>query len=116
MTALGFRLDTRTLCFKNTSVVPIAIDWHTFVVKPTTETLPFNVILDVSIPFTDKLASRLKARRYKTDSETHMENHIELQTRSETLTESSSGNDTLVLMSKESSRISSSNSDNTLYG
>ncbi|XP_017760866.1 PREDICTED: uncharacterized protein LOC108551276 [Eufriesea mexicana] len=73
--AVGTRLHRRKVLLTNTSVVPIVIDWHTFLVTPAVETKPFNVAFDLCTPFTDKLASRLKASKQKNESELHLEEH-----------------------------------------
>ncbi|XP_076248658.1 uncharacterized protein LOC143188336 [Calliopsis andreniformis] len=78
----GTRLQTRKISVKNTSVIPIAIDWHTFIIKSRIESIPFNVIFDVYTPFTDKLASKLKGKRQKSDSEVHLEKHAKSQVKS----------------------------------
>ncbi|KOC63253.1 Deleted in lung and esophageal cancer protein 1 [Habropoda laboriosa] len=77
--AAGVRLEDRKIVLKNTSVVPIVIDWHTFLVKPPTETKPFNVAFDLCTPFTNKLASKLRASKQKSDSEMHLEEHKNVQ-------------------------------------
>lgn len=73
--ATGRRLHQRKVFVTNTSVVPIIIDWHTFLVKPVIETKPFNVVFNLCTPFTNKLASRLRSSKQKSNSELHLEEH-----------------------------------------
>ncbi|XP_076170822.1 LOW QUALITY PROTEIN: uncharacterized protein LOC143148405 [Ptiloglossa arizonensis] len=73
--AAGARLHKRKVSIKNTSVVPIAVDWHTFLVTPKTETMPFNIVVDLCTPFTDKLARELRTRNWKSRSDAHLEKH-----------------------------------------
>lgn len=75
MVAVGSRLHERKISLTNTSVVPIIIDWHTFVVKPVLESMPFNVAFSFHTPFTDELASKLRNDKRKTNSEIHLEKH-----------------------------------------
>ncbi|XP_076759927.1 uncharacterized protein LOC143428732 [Xylocopa sonorina] len=72
---IGVHLQDRKILLKNTSIVPIAIDWYSFLVKPLIETMPFNVLFNLFTPFTDKLASELRASMQKNDSEVHLEEH-----------------------------------------
>ncbi|XP_048263487.1 uncharacterized protein LOC105665882 [Bombus terrestris] len=75
MVAVGSRLHERKISLTNTSVVPIIIDWHTFVVKPVLESMPFNIAFSFHTPFTDELASKLRNNKQKTNSEIHLEKH-----------------------------------------
>lgn len=70
------RLNDRKILLTNTSVVPIAINWHTFLIKPIIKKMPFNVVFTIQTPFTDKLASQLRLNNKKTESEIHLEEHI----------------------------------------
>ncbi|XP_043248092.1 uncharacterized protein LOC122394952 [Colletes gigas] len=81
--ATGIRLQPRKISVKNTSVVPIAVDWHSFLVVPKTETMPFNVLFDLCAPFTDKMAGQLIASEWKSKSETCMEEHATNSVKSE---------------------------------
>ncbi|XP_026673142.1 uncharacterized protein LOC108629456 isoform X2 [Ceratina calcarata] len=72
--SVGIRLPDRQIQIKNTSVIPIVIDWHTFIVKPVIQEMPFNIAFNVLTPFTDKLSMKLRTQS-KTDSEVHMEKH-----------------------------------------
>ncbi|KZC04785.1 Deleted in lung and esophageal cancer protein 1 [Dufourea novaeangliae] len=82
---IGNRLMSRKIYLKNTSVVPVAIDWHVFLIQPTrTQTLPFNVILDVCTPFTDALSKELRDSKHRSKSETHTEKHITVERKSKT--------------------------------
>ncbi|XP_031772308.1 uncharacterized protein LOC100865195 [Apis florea] len=74
--AIGMRLNDRKILLTNTSVVPIAINWHTFLIKPIIKKMPFNVVFTIQTPFTDKLASQLRLNNKKTESEIHLEEHI----------------------------------------
>lgn len=69
----GIRLQERKIILRNTSVVPIAIDWHSFLITPVTESMPFNVIFNICTLFTDQLASELRASKSKSASEIHIE-------------------------------------------
>ncbi|CAL7935610.1 unnamed protein product [Xylocopa violacea] len=73
--SIGAHLQDRKILLKNTSVVPIVITWYSFLVKPIIETMPFNVLFNLFTPFTDKLASELRAHMQKSDSELHLEEH-----------------------------------------
>ncbi|XP_050492198.1 uncharacterized protein LOC126874321 isoform X1 [Bombus huntii] len=75
MVAVGSRLHGRKISLTNTSAIPIIIDWHTFVVKPVLESMPFNVAFSFHTPFTDELASKLRNNKQKTNSEIHLEKH-----------------------------------------
>nr|XP_031840591.1 uncharacterized protein LOC116430493 isoform X1 [Nomia melanderi] len=71
--AAGSRLTSRKVLLKNTSVLPIAINWHVFLVEPTTtERIPFNVAYDVCTPFTDELSKELKNNRSQRKRESQM--------------------------------------------
>lgn len=72
-------MEDRHILLKNTSVVPVAIDWHTFLVEPAIETLPFNVIINLFTPLTDELAGKLRSCKQKSDSEMHLEKHANAQ-------------------------------------
>lgn len=76
MVSTGIHLQERKILLTNTSVVPIIIDWHTFIVKPVLESMPFNVAFNFHTPFTDELASKLRTNQQKTDSEIHLEKHF----------------------------------------
>ncbi|CAK9804200.1 Deleted in lung and esophageal cancer protein 1 [Anthophora plagiata] len=78
---LGVRLEDRKIVLKNTSIVPIVIDWHTFIVKPSVETMPFNVAFDICTPFTNKLATEMRASKQKSDSEMHLEKHKNIESK-----------------------------------
>ncbi|XP_076623256.1 uncharacterized protein LOC143342856 [Colletes latitarsis] len=81
--ATGIRLQPRKILVKNTSVVPIAVDWHSFLVMPKTETMPFNVVFDLYTPFTNKLARQLVASKWKSKNETCIEEHVTNSVKSE---------------------------------
>lgn len=76
MVSLGIHLQERKILLTNTSVVPIIVDWHTFIVKPVLESMPFNVAFNFHTPFTDELASKLRTNKQKADSEIHLEEHF----------------------------------------
>ncbi|KAK9306857.1 hypothetical protein QLX08_002727 [Tetragonisca angustula] len=76
MISTGIHLQERKILLTNTSVVPIIIDWHTFIVKPVLESMPFNVAFNFRTPFTDELASKLRTNQQKADSEIHLEEHF----------------------------------------
>lgn len=76
MVSTGIHLQERKISLTNTSVVPIIIDWHTFIVKPVLESMPFNVAFNFHTPFTDELASKLRTNQQKADSEIHLEEHF----------------------------------------
>ncbi|XP_026300779.1 uncharacterized protein LOC100577425 [Apis mellifera] len=73
--AIGMRLNERKILLTNTSVIPIAINWHTFLVKPIIKKMPFNILFSIQTPFTDKLAAQLRLNNKKTESEIHLEEH-----------------------------------------
>ena len=83
----GIRLQERKIVLRNTSVVPIAIDWHSFLITSVTESMPFNVTVNVCTLFTDKLASKLRASRSKSASETE---HVKFYSSTENLNEHNS--------------------------
>ncbi|XP_076646545.1 uncharacterized protein LOC143355539 [Halictus rubicundus] len=69
---MGNRLLSRKVLIKNTSVIPIAIDWHVFLIKPVmTEKVPsINVVYDICTPFTNELSNELKDCRFRSKTET----------------------------------------------
>ncbi|XP_034181963.2 uncharacterized protein LOC117605123 isoform X3 [Osmia lignaria lignaria] len=83
----GIRLQERKIVLRNTSVVPIAIDWHSFLITSVTESMPFNVTVNVCTLFTDKLASKLRASKSKSASETE---HVKFYSSTENLNERNS--------------------------
>ncbi|XP_053970798.1 uncharacterized protein LOC128872293 [Hylaeus volcanicus] len=76
LVSAGMRLQPRKVLLKNTGVVPVAVDWHSFLISPEKEPMPFSIIYDIYTPFTDKLARELKASKQKSRSESHMEHHV----------------------------------------
>nr|XP_012138115.1 PREDICTED: uncharacterized protein LOC100879367 isoform X4 [Megachile rotundata] len=62
-TMTGVRLQERKIIVWNNSIIPIAINWHSFIIKPQIEKMPFNVVFDICTSFTDKVASDMRASK-----------------------------------------------------
>ncbi|XP_076287282.1 uncharacterized protein LOC143212392 [Lasioglossum baleicum] len=73
---MGRRLLSRTVLIKNTSVIPIAIDWHVILIKPvlTEKIPPINIIYDICTPFTNQLSKELKNSRFQSNTESKIPN------------------------------------------
>ncbi|XP_078043203.1 uncharacterized protein LOC144473306 [Augochlora pura] len=75
---VGGRLPTRRVLIKNTSGLPLVINWHVFLIKPNTteKTPPISVVYDICTPFTDELSKELKVCKLLRHREVFMKRRV----------------------------------------